>query len=175
MVTVDNIKILEKLQNHEDGEIFYVKDENKVYVWNEEIKGYKEIDQKMVSEGGLKMNLYEINKSIISQIEPLDETKLNDLKDMINGVLDKNYYLLYGQEISYFTLFERESFIIQDSENLQQNLGEAVLDCLKVFDKIYSFERLDNGAIEIWVHNKNNDLATVLYLFDYTDGVVYYE
>lgn len=175
MVTVDNIKILEKLQNHEDGEVFYVKEENKVYAWREKEKCFKEVDEKIASEGGLKMNLYDINKSIISQTEPLDEAKLNDLKDMINSILDKNYYLMYGQEISYFTLFKRETFIIQDPENPQQNLGEAVLDCLKAFDKIYSFEKLEDNVIEIWVHNSNNDLATVLYLFDYTDGVVYYE
>lgn len=174
MVTVEDKKTLEALKNHEDGEVFYVKGENKIYVWKDEDKSYKEVDQKMISEGGLKMNLYEINKSIISQMDPLDEAKINDLKDMINSILDKNYYLLYGEEISYFTLFERKPQIIQDSEE-DTSLGNMLIECLKAFDKVYNYELLDNGAIEIWVHNKNNNLATVLYLFDYTDGVVIYE
>lgn len=174
MVTVKNIKILEKLKNHEDGEVFYVKDENKLYVWNEGSSSFKEVDKKMVTDGGLKMNLYEINKSIISQSEPLDEAKINDLKDMVNSILDKNYYLLYGEEISYFTLFERKPQIIQVPGE-DTSLGNMLIECLKAFDKVYSYELLDNGAIEIWVHNKDNNLATVLYLFDYTDGVVIYE
>ena len=174
MVTVEDKKSLEVLKIHEDGEVFYVKDENKLYVWNEDSSSFKEVDQKMVTDGGLKMNLYEINKSIISQSEPLDEAKINDLKDMVNSILDKNYYLLYGAEISYFTLFERKPQIIQDPEE-DISLGNMLIECLKAFDKVYSYELLDNGAIEIWVHNKDNNLATVLYLFDYTDGVVIYE
>lgn len=174
MVTVEDKKTLEALKIHEDGEAFYVKDENKIYVWKDEDKSYKEVDQKMISEGGLKMNLYEINKSIISQMDPLDEAKINDLKDMVNSILDKNYYLLYGEEISYFTLFERKPQIIQDPKE-DTSLGNMLIECLKAFDKVYNYELLDNGAIEIWVHNKDNNLATVLYLFDYTDGVVIYE
>jgi len=58
----------------------------------------------------------------------------------------------------------------------QESLGEMVLECLKAFDKVYSYEfKDDEHTVEIWVHNSENNLATVLYLFDYKEGVVYYE
>lgn len=167
MVTVENIKTLEALRNHEDGEVFYVKDENKIYIWKDEDKSYKEINQKMISEGGLKMNLYEINKSIISQMDPLDDVKLNDLKDMVNTLYFNQYYLLYGREINYFTLF------IKNGYETTETLGDALISCLKNFDKVYSYEKMEDDAIEIWVNDK--DVVTVLYLFDYTNGVVYYD
>ena len=167
MVTVDNLKILKALKNHEDGEVFYVKDENKLYVWQDESQTYKEIDPKAASESGLKMNLYEINKSIISQMEPLDEARLNDLKDMIDNLYFEQYYLLYGREINYFTLFVKNGY------ETTETLGEALISCLKSFDKVYSYEKLEDDTIEIWV--EDNECTTVLYFFDYTNGVVYYD
>lgn len=120
------------------------------------------------------MNLYELNKSILSQMDPLTDDTLQYLKNDINRNLTANYYLLYGKEISYFTLFERRKVVTDMLKN--ETLGDMVLECLKSFEKVYSYEMKDDeGVIEIWVHNKDNNLATVLYLFDYTDGVVYYE
>ena len=167
MVTVEDKKTLEALKIHEDGEVFYVKDENKIYVWKNEDKSYKEVDQKMISEGGLKMNLYEINKSIISQMDPLDDTKLNDLKEMIDSLYFKEYYLLYGREINYFTLFVKNGY------ESNETIGDVLISCLKSFDKVYSYEKMKDDTLEIWVNDK--DVVTVLYLFDYTSGVVYYD
>lgn len=169
MVTVNSLKILKKIKNHKDGELFYVKDEKQGYVWNDAVQDYIKVDKNLASNGKLNMNLYEINKSIIGQMEPLDD--LTDLKDTINSLLTGDYYLLYGKEMSYFTLFERK-------DGQEDNLGEAVIDCLNAFEKIYSFEVIKEEdkirSIEIWVHNADTNLASVLYLFDYTDGVVYY-
>jgi len=76
--------------------------------------------------------------------------------------------MLYGKEISYFTLFKKENNPKED------DLGQQVLNCLSaVSDKIYSFEFIEEtNALEIWCYNTETDLATVLYLFDYTEGVV---
>ena len=164
MVTVENLKILNKLKNRRDGEVIYVRKEKKAYMWKEDTQEFLEFDKDLISKGGLKMNLYELNKSIVAQQDPLTDAELNDFKEMLNSVLTKDYYLMYGKEISYFTLFEKE-------EGSEENIGEAVLSCLEAFEKIYSFEKLEDGTIEIWV-NGENDLATVLYLFDYTEGVV---
>lgn len=172
MVTVNSLKILKKIKNHKDGELFYVKDEKQGYVWNDAVQDYIKVDQNLTSNGKLNMNLYEINKSIIGQMEPLNN--LDDLKDTINSLFTGDYYLLYGKELSYFTLFQR----MRLTDCPQGNLGEEVIDCLKAFEKVYSFEVIKEEdevkSIEIWVHNKDNNLASVLYLFDYKDGVVYY-
>ena len=171
MVTVNNLKILKKIRNHKDGEVFFVKDENTAYVWNDEANDYIKVDKNMVSKGGLSMNLYEINKSIISQMKPLTDEDLTKFKDEINEKLSGRHYLMYGKEISYFTLFEKRKAIMEEPESL----GEVVIDCLKSFEKVYSYELTNNNTYEIWVHNEDTNLPTVLYLFNYKDGIVYYE
>ena len=164
MITVNNYKDLKALRFHGEGETAYVKKDKCGYVYHDD--KWVKID---TDGSGLKMNLYEINKSIYSQMDPLEDDSLEYLKRDIDKRLTGNYYLLYGREISYFTLFERKN-------ETGETLGEVVLDCLKTFDKIYSYEFRDNEqTVEIWVHNEKDNLATALYLFDYKDGVVYYE
>ena len=43
-------------------------------------------------------------------------------------------------------------------EQSKESLGDVVLDCLKAFDKVYSYEIKDDTSFEIWVHNQENDL-----------------
>lgn len=170
MITVEHYKDLKALRFHGEGEVAYVKKDKKGYIYHEDKWVPVNTDG-----SGLKMNLYEINKSIISQMEPLTEESLEYLKKDINKNLTGDYYLLYGKEISYFTLFERKPQIIQDPEE-DTSLGNMLIECLKSFDKVYSYEiKDDEKVVEIWVHNSDNNLATVLYLFDYKDGVVIYE
>ena len=169
MITVRHYKDLKALQFHGEGETAYVESDKKGYIYHDgkwvEIK---------TDGSGLSMNLYEINKSIISQLEPLTDETLEYLKKDIDKGLTGDYYLLYGKEISYFTLFERRHIVTDMLKN--ESLGDMVLECLKSFEKVYSYEfKDDEGVVEIWVHNQNNNLATVLYLFDYKDGIVYYE
>lgn len=169
MITVRHYKDLKAFKNHEEGETAFVQSEKRGYILHE--GKWIPIN---ASESGIKMNLYELNKSILSQMDPLTDDTLQYLKNDINRNLTANYYLLYGKEISYFTLFERRKVVTDMLKN--ETLGDMVLECLKSFEKVYSYEMKDDeGVIEIWVHNKDNNLATVLYLFDYTDGVVYYE
>lgn len=169
MITVEHYKDLKALRFHGEGETAYVKKDKKGYVYHE--GKWVPVD---TDGSGLKMNLYEINKSIISQMDPLTEEALDYLKKDINKNLTGDYYLLYGKEISYFTLFEKRHVVTDMLKN--ESLGDMVLECLNSFDKIYSYEiKDDEKVIEIWVHNSDNNLATVLYLFDYKDGVVYYE
>lgn len=169
MITVEHYKDLKALRFHGEGETAYVKSDHKGYVYHED--KWVPID---TDGSGLKMNLYEINKSIISQMEPVSEESLEYLKRDINKIFTGDYYLLYGKEISYFTLFERRKVVTDMLKN--ESLGDMVLECLKSFDKVYSYEfKDDEHTVEIWVHNSENNLATVLYLFDYKEGVVYYE
>lgn len=169
MITVESYKDLKALRFHGEGETAYVKKDKCGYIYHED----KWI--KINTDGsGLKMNLYEINKSVYSQMDPLSDDSLEYLKRDINKGLTGDYYLLYGKEISYFTLFERRHVVTDMLKN--ETLGDMVLECLKSFDKVYSYEFRDNEqTVEIWVHNNENNLATALYLFNYKDGVVYYE
>lgn len=70
--------------------------------------------------------------------------------------------MLYGKEISYFTLFK-----LLDS----QYFANEVIACLKNIGAIKAIDLTEaNDAVEIWVETENG--PTVLYLFPYDNGVV---
>lgn len=109
------------------------------------------------------MGLYDMNKQIIAQLPAL--TDLAEKEIMINTLhteFKNSYYMLYGKEISYFTLFK-----IKEA----QYFGQEVIDCLSYIGKVKAIDLTETkDAIEIWVEN-NND-PTCLYLFPYDNGVV---
>lgn len=124
------------------------------------------IEEKTKVSGDIKANLYDLNKNFISQWPII--IKLDTLKEIIKkfySETNNSFYMLYGKEISYFTLFN-----IIENETEFASLSDAVITCLtEVFDGIVSYEEAE-GAIEIWV--KDADEATVLYLFPYDQGIV---
>lgn len=163
VLKVQNIDILNALQNHEDGEVVYCEDEQQYMMY----KGEQWIPiQAAMTDTGLQINFYDLNKQVIRQLPPFDEVRINDAKDTLAAWAKSSVYMLYGREINYFTLF-------QEKENGEfTDLPEAVFECLGISEKIYAFDVVDENTIEIWIDF--NDDATVLYLFDYTDGVVTY-
>ena len=152
------------------GEIVYCEDTQEMYVFTE--KGYTLMSNETPANGGLNMSLYDLNKSIISQLKPLDDTQRSIAKTTIalwEELNPDDFYMLYGKEISYFTLF------MIDKKNPEfynfYNLSTAVFECLEAVGDICSVERTeDRSAIEIWV-NVDGD-ATCLYLFPYGNGIV---
>ena len=114
---------------------------------------------------GINMGLYEMNKQIISQLPKLTEAELFDKDLLINTLhakFNNEFYMLYGKEISYFTLFR-----IFDSIRF----GNEVIDCLNNVGDIKAIDFTEpEDAIEIWVETE--DGPTCLYLFPYDSGVV---
>ena len=82
-IEVDNINILKSLPNHQKGEIAIVKDEQKNYVYVDEEKGWVPLKANIESNG-LKMNLYELNKSIVSQLPVFDDNAWNGTEKVVN-------------------------------------------------------------------------------------------
>jgi hypothetical protein len=73
------------------------------------------------------------------------------------------YFMLYGKEISYFTVFK----IIEP-----QYLGEDVLSCCLNVGPVKVMDLTEAGdAVEIWVQPENDE-PTCLYLFPYDSGIV---
>ena len=111
----------------------------------------------------LNIGLYDINKQIISQLPDLDN--LDDKELMINDfhkTYNNTFYMMYGKEISYFTLFKM---------GVAEFFGKEVVDCLKSVGVIKAIDPVEEGnAIEIWVQNE--DGPTCLYLFPYDMGIV---
>lgn len=162
MLTVENKKMLEALPNHSNGEVAYCEEEKQYFMYND---GWTQIEGK-VEGNGLQLNLYEINKSIMKQLNPLNERKLNGIKKTLDEwSKNSNKYLLYGKEIGYFTLLEKGKS--------EETFGEVVISLLKEqTDKIYSIEKMDETSFEIWI--ESNEDATVLYLMDWKEGCVIY-
>jgi hypothetical protein len=119
-----------------------------------------------MEDSGINIGLYDINKQIINQLPVLNN--LNDKKDLFNILHEKfnnTFYMLYGKEISYFTLFK-----INDVTYF----GNEVIECLKNVGMIKAIDFTEpQDAIEIWVEDE--DGPTCLYLFPYDNGVVYFK
>ena len=116
------------------------------------------------------ISLYEINRSIIDQQGPIEEaltSKCDLLKEFIINTNNK-YYMLYGKEIGYFTLF------VKDQNWEFETIDLAVIECLLNVGTIYSIEYTKTqDAIEIWVKTKEDEpILTCMYLFPYDNGIV---
>ena len=116
------------------------------------------------------IELYELNRSIIEQQGTLNEEDIANKHILINDFhLDKNnkFYMLYGREINYFTVFAR------DKDWELETLALGVMECLANIGDIYSIEvTAEKDAVEIWVKDNAQDLLTCMYLFPYDGGIV---
>ena len=154
ILKVKNQAILEALQNHEEGEVCFLEDTHQYMMYKDGT--WMPIQANMTSEG-LQINLYELNKQIVSQLRAFEDWS----KFRYN-----EYFMLYGREISYFTIFKR---ISKNGEF--ESLFEALKTCLEHIGTVHGFDIVnDNSALEIWV-NTNGEM-TCLYLFEYDEGVV---
>ena len=123
-----------------------------------------------VEGGGLNMGLYELNKSIIGQLPTI--TDVSEKETLINEFhhdTHNKFYMMYGKEISYFTIFN----VIEGTTELK-SLADGVFACLEQFGPIKAIDKNEDGtAIEIWVMDEvMTKEATCLYLFPYDAGIV---
>lgn len=115
--------------------------------------------------------LYELNRSIIDQqgaIEDIDiiRSKFELISNFANET-NNNFYMMYGKEIGYFTVFAKHEHWELETLDL------AVSECLYNVGYLYSLElTADKSAIEIWVKTYEEDLLTCMYLFPYDNGIV---
>lgn len=142
----------------EEGELIQTP-EGKYVIWHD--GSWNEIK---MENGGINMGLYDINKQIISQLPALNDfTKaIADVRDL-HGKYWNEYYMMYGKEISYFTLFKVCGM---------NEFGQDVIDCCANIGVIKAMDMTEAAdAIEIWIQSENDE-PTCLYLFPYDNGVV---
>ncbi len=166
ILTVPSKAALEALVQHEDREIAFCEENNTYYCYSSTDGGWQQMPAEMTEEG-LKIDLYSLNKQIVAQLPPFDLQRLTDAKETLeNWKKDNTPYLLYGKELSYFTLF-------YPTDEKEDTFVDCVFDCLAtISNTIYSFDVASEDAIEIWMDFDGE--ATALYLFDYSGGMVYY-
>lgn len=112
----------------------------------------------------INLSLYDMNKQIMTQLPPLvDMEKAAEAVNTLYGKTENEFYMLYGKEISYFTLFRMDK---------PYWFFEELILCLHSIGVIKAIDMTEDGnAVEIWVMDDNNE-ATCLYLFPYDDGLV---
>ena len=159
--TIKKVDISQIRYTPKVGEVVQDATTGKMMLWGE--NGWSEIK----TEGsGINMGLYDMNKQLISQLPALNDEDLKDTHYTIHSLHAKynnDYYMLYGKEISYFTLFK-----INDVTYF----GNEVVECLKNVGTVKAIDFTEPGdAIEIWVEDE--DGPTCLYLFPYDSGLVY--
>ena len=166
MKIVSSVAELNSLQNVSDGDLILVDNDKQVYCCkNRELTPIS-------SDANLNLSLYDLNKNIISQLEPLDLNEISEkmslFKDFYNKT-DNKHYMLLCKEYNYYTIFELEDML------QSPDFAGAVSNIISELGDIYSIEN-DNtgGAIEIWIKPEGEETPLVFYLFPYDQGVVYY-
>lgn len=159
-----NEKSIFKLPRPHEGQIAHAIDTNKTYIYN---NGWQLLEAAKLKGQGLNMSLYDLNKSIISQLNIL--TDFTDAIALINEFTEETnnkYYMLYAKDISYFTIFHIEKY----GEFI--NLGDGTIECLRNIGDVKSIDYTEaKDAIEIWIQRENNE-PICAYLFPYDNGIV---
>lgn len=166
IVRVWKISERDAIQIHEDNELVWVDETERYYRWDKEKEEWIETPVTIDSDG-VKINLYELNKQIVNQLPAMSEEDIKKALKDIADTITKRYYLLYFRELNYFTLFEKAA-------SVDEPINESLFDCLNEISKdVKSIDRIeDSESWEIWI--KYQDNITVGYLFDYSNGVVFY-
>jgi hypothetical protein len=118
--------------------------------------------------GNIQMNMYDVNKQLISQFPPLDDEQLKASCDLITAFAkEKNntYQMLLCRDIGYYTLFHI-SFVAE----WEEYFCDMVIECVSSVGSIKAIDQVE-GAIEIWVQPKEQE-PMAMYLFPYDAGVI---
>lgn len=141
---------------------------DKVYIYAED--GWQQC--KMNVPDGLKLNMYDINKQVVSQLPGLSIEEIEAKQEIIDEYQNQEqakYYMLLCNDLKYYTLFHIDEF---DGGSQLSFLSNEVLCCLTSFaDDIKEIDFTeDKSAIEIWFIK--DDETYVMYLFNYDLGVI---
>lgn len=168
MTIVPTLDVLYALQNHEEGECVYCEEDSKIYSWQKD-EGWGPIN---IENKGISMNLYDLNKSIINQLEPMTNSDIAKKIDLFDSLQLKHmniHYMLLCKDYNYYTIFESDTMISIPS------FSAAVCEIISKLGKVMSIELTETeDAIEIWIIPEGKESAFAFYLFPYDAGVVYY-
>lgn len=121
-------------------------------------------------ENQIELNLYDLNKSVINQLEPMTLDEIIDKLNLIGEYYhksDNSFHMLLCKDYNYYTIFAPDDIVILD-------FIATVYDIIVNLGAIYSIENTEDGAIEIWIKPEGEEMPYAFYLFPYDAGVVYY-
>ena len=170
-IVVKNVEELNTITNLEPGTVAYIEDLKTVYMWDAEAWNPMVIDNK-----GLELNLYDLNKNLINQLDPLTEAELTDCKMILIDYYKQthnNYHMLLCKDYNYYTLFALPNHN-EFNEMSAPAFADNVYNIINSLGSVYSVEQLTDGAVEIWIKPNEEEMPYAFYLFGYDRGVVYY-
>ena len=158
------------MENLDEGTLYFCQEPHpgKMY-----IKANGEITPIEASEnsGLLQLNLYDLNKNIINQLDPMTKEEVKSYSGLIAEYKSKsndNHHMLLCRDYNYYTIFEWSEF------PPLEKFEDAVIEIINELGTVYSIEQLEDGAIEIWIKPIEEESVMAFYLFPYDPGVVYY-
>jgi hypothetical protein len=156
----------EDVENPTPGQIVYV--DEALYMYSEN-NAWEEFNPG--NNVGLNMNLYELNKNLIAQLDPMTKEELDAWYGKFIAYKTKwwkhKHFMLLCKDYNYYTIFE-------EKERTDISFGSVVIEILEGLGTIYSIENKDDHAIEIWIKPVEEETPYAFYLFPYENGVVYY-
>ena len=170
VVKVSN-QLTRSLYKPKDGEVVFQEDTKEFFIYKN--NSYIPVPK----DTGIQMGLYELNAQIMEQLPNMSKESLANKKALFKEFINKtdnNYYMLYGKEISYFTLFNTlGSNIGYIGYEIFHDFYECLLDCLYNIGEIKSIDLTKSqDAFEIWAKTPEGKI-TCLYFFPYDTGIVY--
>lgn len=163
MINVETFDILNSLPSTpEEGEYAVVNQEKKVY---------KYINGEWIAatmDSGLKVNLYELNKTAVRSLPALTEELINKKKEQVKQFINKNkkFFMLMCKDIGYYTLFKKTG---NSSSSNRPYLYNEVFECAMDIGSIHSVV-INEDSIEFWI--KNEDDVYMFLFFPYDNGVI---
>ena len=70
----------------------------------------QEIGETTSTSGEVSMSLYEMNRQLINQLPDYNEEAWGGAEEILKEYLEKHahsYYMMYGRELNYFTVFHK--------------------------------------------------------------------
>ena len=161
---IEQVEKLSDIEMPSHGQTVWCSSEDKCYRYDA-IEGWQEVPED--GEATIGMNMYDINKQIISQLPEMSAEgiaeKLVEIKNYIDDTKN-TFYMLLCRDINYYTVFMIDG-------NAAEKFEDVLLECLQTFGQIKAIDAVD-GAFEIWVENEffeNGPYA--MYFFPYDGGV----
>lgn len=172
----NNIRMLPNLKR---GEIFWVSMDHGAYVVadTDENKGktrvvIKKLDENATISTG--MTIFDMNKGIISKEPLLDWEDKENITKLAKRLCDwfnedgDSFYLLYGRDIHYVTLFN--SMTTRSKENFLYELKGILSEVGDIIS--LDFDNIEGAhSVEIWVRTADSP-AELLYLMPFDKGVI---
>lgn len=114
-------------------------------------------------------SLYELNQQLMRKEKILTSKELKqEISKKLKDYFTEKYYMLLCHEERDYTIFNL--FNVNENALFRHNILEDLYECLINRGQVQSLDKLEDGAIEIWI--KKKDTSYAYYLFPCSPCVI---